>query len=406
MPSNTTANLTNSIQALYLNKYLMGAKARKVYDQISVDYTQFSNGKSMAELMKGSSVSVPFLSQMQPGVTAISQLTDVTPQRLYDAIASVTPTSRGETLSWSQLLEIQTYTDYTARAYEAVGMNAMESIELLATAAATQGSWVERYTARASLDAGTPAHRATDAIFRKYQALFETLRIPGFVTDTGEDNAWSAIMHPFVFHDIAESGNVDSIGLYQNQGIHLNFELAKIGPFRLVSTGYAKTFGGAGLDNGTAVATTLNGDVAPLSTTFVTAADVSANVAAGLFWWIGTEETAGTNYPTNEPVRPLSASTFTITGMGAAPNGGLLYEHSSGEAVRNADSVYTVVFGGPQSLVKVYAVETGPDGQVVGPKKTGSLDQFNLLGWKYYGGYGRISENRLLRFECATSYEA
>jgi len=279
-------------------------------------------------------------------------------------------------------------------------------MELLAQGAALQGSWVERAVARASLDAGTSTHRATDAIFRKYQAMFETLRIPGFLTDGGENNVFSAIMHPFVFHDIAESGNVDSIGLYQDKGIHLNFELGQIGPFRLVSTGYAKVFGAAGADNGTNVATTLNGDVSPLATTFVTAADVSANVAAGLFWWLGTEETAGTHYATNEPVRPLSASTVTITAMGGAANGGTLYAHSSGEAVRNADSAYTIVFGGPQSLVKVYATDVGQDGEVVGPNKTGLLEQFNTIAWKFYGGYGRVSENRLMRFECSTSYEA
>jgi len=402
----TTTNLSSSIQTVYLQKYLMGVRSMRVYDQLAVDYTTFAGGKTMDELMRGSAVQVNFLSRMQPGITAINQTQDVTPQRLYDAVASVTPTSRGEALAWSQQLEIQVYNDYTANAYEAVGMNAQESIELLAQAAALQGSWVERAVARASLDAGTSTHRATDAIFRKYQAMFETLRIPGFLTEGGENNVFSAIMHPFVFHDISEGGNVDSIGLYQDKGIHLNFELGQIGPFRLVSTGYAKVFGAAGADNGTNVATTLNGDVAPLSTTFVTASDVSSNVAAGLFWWLGMEETANTHYATNEPVRPLSASTVTITAMGSAANGGVLYGHSSGEPVRNADSAYTICFGGPQSLVKLYATDVGADGEVVGPNKTGLLEQFNTLGWKYYGGYGRISENRLLRYECSVSYEA
>src|SRR3989304_899105 len=105
-------------------------------------------------------------------------------------------------------------------------------------------------------------------------------------------------MHPFVFHDICESGNVDAIGTYINQGIHLNFELGQIGPFRLVVSPYAKVFGGVGANNATDVDTTLNGATDPLATTIVTAADVSANVAVGLLWTVGTLETGNTFYPT------------------------------------------------------------------------------------------------------------
>jgi len=409
MTVQTTSNLSDSITTLYKSKYLMGAKSQRVYDQISIPYTDLgADGKSMDELMRASAVYVPFLSQMEPGTTAISQTADITPQTLEDATASVTPTSRGEALQWSQQLEIQVYTDYTARAYEIVGQNAMESIELLAEAAACQGTWVERYVARASLDKDTSTHRATDARFREYQGMMLTLKVPGFINDAGEANVWSAIMHPFVFHDIAESGNVDSIGLYQDKGIHLNFELGQIGPFRLVVTPFAKVFGGAGADYdaGThTVADTLASAATALGTTIVTSSDESSHITYGKFWTIGTEETGSTFYPTNERVKILSASTTTLTILGEGPNGGLKYDHAAGAAVRNADSVYTIVFGGPQSLVKLFATDVGEYGETVGPKKTGLLDQFNSLGWKYWGNYGRIAENRVLRFECSTSYE-
>jgi len=407
MAINTTSVLSNSITNVYKGKYLNGAKSIRLYDQLAVPYTEIgADGKTMDELMRGTNVYVPFLADMTPGTTAISQTTDVTPQALDDAISYITPTSRGEALQWPQQLEIQAYTDYTAQAYEKIGMNAMESIEALAIEAALAGSWVERYVARASLDAGTSAHRASDAIFRKYDAMLQMLKAPGYMNDDGSAQVWSAIMHPFVYHDIAESGNVVAIGNLAQPGIHLNWELGQIGRFRLLSSPYAKVFGAAGADNGTSVATTLASDAAALSTTFVTAADVSANVAAGLFWWIGTEETGSTFYHTNEPVRNLSASTTTITTLGTGPNGGLRFAHATGAAVRNADSVYTIVFGGPTSLAKLFATDVGEFGQTVGPKVSGNLDQFNTLGWKFYGGYGRISEHRLLRYECSTSYEA
>ena len=129
--------------------------------------------------------------------------------------------------------------------------------------------------------------------------------------------------------------------------------------------------------------------------------------AYGLFLWLGTEETSTTFYPTNEPVKYISGSTgTTITVLGGGSNGGIKYAHTTAEYMRNADSVYPVLFAGPRSLVKVFATNVGEYGMTVGPKVDGLLDQFNSLGWKYYGGYGRVSENYLLRAEFSTSYEA
>src|SRR3990167_1113011 len=92
MTVQTTSNLTNSIRAQYVADYLSAAYGMRLYDQLAIPI----GGLSMAEAIRGSSVVVPYLSGMAPGVTAISQTADVTPQILYDATASVTPTSRGE----------------------------------------------------------------------------------------------------------------------------------------------------------------------------------------------------------------------------------------------------------------------------------------------------------------------
>ena len=402
----TTSTLTNSIRDVYKGRYLVGVGRNRLYDQLAVPYTELgADGKSMKELMQSTNIYIPFLSDMTPGTTAISEHQDITPQTLRDTTASINWSSRGEALQWSEKLEIAVYTDYTAQAYEKVGANAMESIEILAEAAACQGTWVEYESSISARDTVTDTCVATDAIFRQYHAKFLSLKVPGFINEAGEANTWSAIMHPYVFHDISEGGNVNDIGIYQDKGIHLNFELGQLGPFRLVVSPWAKVFGGAGNDFGTNVATTLGSAANALATTIVTADDVSANIAQGELWTIGTEETANTFYPTNERVKVLSASTTTLTIIGEGPNGGLRFDHAAGAAVRNAYSVYTVVFGGPQSLVKVYADDVGEYGKVGDPKVSGLLDQFNTLGWKYYGGYGRIAENRLMRFECGTSYE-
>lgn len=402
MTIQTTSNLSNSLRTQYAAAYLDAAYGARLYDQIAIPFPGLSPG----DAIRGSAVQTNFLSGMTPGTGTISQTADVTPQILYDAYASVTPTSRGEALQWAEQLDIQVYTDYAAKRIQKIGENQAESIDLLAQAAALQGSWVERAAARASLDAGTPSHRASDSLFRKYYATMLSMKVPGFITADGQANTWIAIMHPYVWGDICESGNYEAIGIYQDRGIHLNFEAGQIGSFRVVSHAYAKVFGGAGADNGTSVAGTLASANSPLDLTLTTSSDHSANIAYGLLWTVGTEETANTFYPTNERVKVLSASTVTLTVNGEGENGGMRFAHAASTAVRNADSAYTICFAGPQSLVKLYDPGVGEFGQFVEPHVTGNLNQFTTAGWKFYGGYGRVRENSLLRYECSTSYEA
>ena len=405
----TSVGPTNSIRTQYISRFQRQVAQQRLYDLLAVDYTTFAGGLSMDEMMRGSSIQINFSSGLQPGTTAISETADVTPQVIRDATASVTPTSRGEAVQWSENLEIQAYTDLADATLEAVGNNAGESIDLLAQAQALQGSWVERAAARASLDAGTVSHRASDSIFRQAAIKLLRLQAPGFMSPDGSAMRWAAIMAPEPFHDIAESGNVNDIGLYQDSGIHLAWSLARIGNFDLVVSPFAKVFGAAGADNGSGAAASLIGAaVNRLATSVTTADDVATNSAYGDWLWIGVEETANTHYATNEAVKLLSAATTTLTIAGSGPNHGLRYDHTNTttDYVRNADSVYPIVFGGPQSLVKVYATDIGPYGKLVGPDVSGLLEQWKHVGWKYYGNYGRLSQNRLLRWEVSTSYEA
>ena len=121
---------------------------------------------------------------------------------------------------------------------------------------------------------------------------------------------------------------------------------------------------------------------------------------------LDTLETGATHVATNERVKYVSASNATITIVGEGSKGGFGFPHTGTTAVvNNNDSAYTIVFGGPDSLAKVYATEIGEYGQLVGPKRDGKLDQFASLGYKWYGGYGRLRENGLLRAEVSVSRE-
>ena len=129
----------------------------------------------------------------------------------------------------------------------------------------------------------------------------------------------------------------------------------------------------------------------------VTESVVSSAVAA--------EETANVFYPKNERIRRTSGLT-TLAFVGSGANGGIRFDHTTSETVHNADSVYPVAYGGPQSLVKVYASDVGEFGELVGPKKDGIVDQWTSLGWKFFGGYGRYAENTILRGEYSSSLDA
>lgn len=388
--------LTNSVRARYKSDYMAAALMERVYDQIAYPFAQ--------ELVAGSSVYVPHISDMTPGVTAISETVDLTPQTVLDALTQITPTSRAEAIQCSELILLQAYTDYGAERARMVGKNMMESIDILARDAATQGDLVSRAAARASLDAGSSGHRLDDAQFTKASTMLSSLKCPGWAVN-GQMN-WAAIMHPAAFHDIREGGNVVSIAQYQQASIILAHELGSVGPFRLVVSPWAKVFGAAGVDNDDVVATTLQTQAAALQKDISLATVTHLDSSMDQYWTIGTEETGSTHYPQNEIVRSISHATGIVTIVGEGANGGLRFTHASGTAVRNADNVYPVVFGGPQSLVKLYQPSVGEYGMMVGPKVDGLVDQFISLGWKFYGGYSILSQNRIVRAEVSSSLQA
>jgi len=175
--------------------------------------------------------------------------------------------------------------------------------------------------------------------------------------------------------------------------------------FRILASGYAKTFYGAGAANSTDVDTTLSSAASRLDKTIVVAS--ADNIAAGQWLNIITaKESSSTFYPENERVKVASVSGTTISIVGEGENGGLRNAHASGAIVNHDDSVHVILFGGPQSLVKVYAPVIGEYGTMVGPKKQGLAEQWDSLAWKWYGGFGRISENWLYRAEVSVSEEA
>lgn len=401
----TTSNLSNSVRTLYGAQYLQGAMPERLYDQFAQPVGQL--GVEQAARM-GATVQVPFASIPPIATAAISQVADITPRTLRDAVASITSTSRGDALQWAELVDIQAYTDIGAERVRAAGGQAARSIDWLAMTAALSGSLVLRAAARASLDAGTSGHRLSDSIISTVETRLAAMGCPYF--DFGGGNSWVALMPPEPYHDLRTGGNIVNVGVYQDKEIILNFELGKVGAFKIVRSPFAKVFGAAGADNASNVATTIAAAVTTgHNNALATGIEVAANtnIVAGDELWIGTEETATTYDPLMERVTVAATpSGTTVSIVGAGPNGGLLYDHPVGHAVRNADSVFPVVYGSPYSMAKLYDAATGEFGKMLDPQVTGYLEQFWTLAWKYYGGYGRFRENCILRGEYAWSGDA
>lgn len=398
MPIITTANLDDSVRVQYEADYVEGAQNERIYDQLAAPV-----GSDMANLKRGSSITVPFISKLAPSEQQMSETDDLVPQTFEDTTVTVTPTSRGNAVKWSEKVTLVTYTNNVAKKISNLGENMQDSIELVAKTAALGGSLVRRKVARASLDAGDATHRFGRDAFIEADSFLAALRVPMFATPRGARRV--ALFHPWLLKDLAADTVIVAVGQYQKPEIVLNGEIGELWGWKILTHANAHVFLAAGIANGSAIAQTVAAESKELATSITLNGVVNVDVGDRIM--IGTVEAAGTLYPKNEWafVKALpGGNVVDVVGMGE--NGGLRFPHAIGETVSNRDNVVPVVFGGPESLGKVYDTEIGEFGQLVGPELTGLAHQWSTMAWKWYGGYGIIAQNRILRGEYATSLDA
>lgn len=405
MATQTTVNLTNAVGTRYSLAYQEAAEVERLYDQLAapISAPQFELEN---RINLGTTYTFNFLSDMTPGTLAISEDADIPLQLLRDATSTITPTSRSEGLRWSQTLDLSVFTNYGAERYKILGRNMMETVDNQAKAAALQGNLVVRAAARASLDAGTTTHNWTEAGIWAAVAMAQSLKCPNFVDGTGR-KMLLAVAHPDAYYDLFHGGNVVSAAIYQDKGILFTGELGEIANCKLIISPSAKVFGAAGADHASSMNTGSGYTLSQAENALNTSIHVTTatNIGSGRYLTIGTEETGNTHYDDNERVKQVSGTTTSVI-VGQGANGGIRFDHASGTTVYNNDSVYPVAYGSPMSLVKVFAREVGEFGEVVGPAKTGSAEQWTTLAWKWFGGYGRMAENYLVRGEYSSSLDA
>jgi N4-gp56 family major capsid protein len=393
----TTTQLSDSLRAQYESDYVEAALPIRTYDQIA---EPLPGDLSMADITKGSSVVVPFLSDLAPSDTAISQTVDIDPVTFEDTTTSISPTSRANYVKTSEQLMNQAYTNFGSAYYKRVGENMMESVDLIAKDVAIGCSLVRygSHGSRSTLDAGTADDLLTMGMFAYAGTVLNTMRAPMFDTLTGTKGV--AIVHPFAWADFCQADTKwIAAAEYQDKSMILNWEAGEVLGFKVIVSPYAKVLWGAGVANASAIATTTTAASKALDK--VIYATVNTDMHVGDHIMIGTIESSTTFYGTNEYATIISVSSLTIGVVGMGHNGGLRYAHASGATISNADNVAAVIFAGKGSLKKIYDTNTGEFGTVVGPYLDGAVRQWANLGWKWRGNYGRISESWLLRQECA-----
>ena len=407
MATQTSTNLTGAITTRYTQAYQRAAEVERLYDQLA---TPVSASQFDLESRRGLGSTYTFNFASDMGITnqTVSEDDDIATQILRDATATLTPTSCSDGLRWSQLLDLSAYTDYIALRAEVLGRNMMETIDNQARNAALQGSLVVRAAARASLDAGTATHNWTEAGVWAAMSTAESLKCPPYVDFRGR-KMYMAIAHPDAYYDMFHGGNVVSAAIYGGLpgSTLLNGELGEVANCKLVISPSAKVFGAAGADNGTSMNTGSGYTLSAAANALATSIGVTTatNIASGRFLTIGTEETGATHYDDNERVKHVSGTTTSVI-VGQGANGGLRFDHALGATVYNNDSVYPVAYGSPTSLVKVFAQEVGEFGELVGPNKVGTVEQWTTLAWKWFGAYGRMAENYIIRGEYSSSLDA
>jgi hypothetical protein len=216
----------------------------------------------------------------------------------------------------------------------------------------------------------------------------------------------AAIMRNAVVADLAENSSIILLGQYRDAAPETVL-MGEIGThmsgIRLIVSDCAKIFHGGGST------VSFAGSSDNLSSAF-SAGDTALGVSTALtsqasgYLTIGTRETTANGEQSNvETVYTPACSSVGFNIVGGAPNGGLVYDHSSDTPVGFYNQVHAVVIFGAKSLMKVHAGDIGAQPQLLPPDNDGLLQQWDSMSWRWYGGFGRWAENRLYRLEVGSN---
>ena len=350
-----------------------------------------------------SSLRIPSYHRLLPANTTRSELTDISPVQIQDSQVTINPSLYGNAVQLSLKVQKEAARDVFQLAAQLVAENAAESVDFVARSVAIAGRGFE-YGNGSSRDAVTNTGALTPGmLYNAAGYLAAAPKLDGGLNHPTLGGGLAAVMRNAVIADLAENSSIILLGQYRDSApetVLMGEVGAHMSGIRLIVSDYAKIFQGAGAVNVASSDNLANAVTAGASTI-----EVSTAISSGSrdYLTLGVRETTANGEQTNTETVYAASSGVAINIAGGAPNGGLVYDHSSDTVVGAYFQVHAVVVFGAKSLMKIHDAEIGVNPQLLPPKVDGLLDQWDSAQWRWFGGFGRWAENRLYRLEVGSA---
>src|SRR3990167_2818367 len=350
-----------------------------------------------------SSLRINTYHRLLPANSTRSEITDIAPVQLRDSAVTISHSLYGNTVQLSLKLQETASRDVFQVASKILAENAGESVDFVARSVAIAGSAFELGNG-SSRDAVNETGVLTPGmLYNAAGYLASAPKLDGGLNQPTIGGGLAAIMRNAVIADLAENSSIILLGQYRDNApetVLMGEVGAHMSGVRLIVSDWAKIFQGGG---STLVASSDN--LSNAVTAGASTIEVSTAISSGTrdYLTLGARETtaAGESVLTETIYAASSGVAINITG--GAPNGGLVFDHSSDTAVGAYHQVHAVVVVGAKSLMKVYDAGIGINPQLLPPKVDGLLDQWDSAQWRWYGGFGVWAQNRLYRLEVGSN---
>ena len=396
-----TGQLTQSLIEVMSGEFDMIVPKNYIYAQSPLTYVP--DGGVLRRGAGYSSLRINTYHRLLPANSTRSEITDIAPVQLRDSAVTISHSLYGNTVQLSLKLQETASRDVFQVASEILAENAGESVDFVARSVAIAGSAFELGNG-SSRDAVNETGVLTPGmLYNAAGYLASAPKLDGGLNQPTIGGGLAAIMRNAVIADLAENSSIILLGQYRDSAPEtvLMGEIgAHMSGVRLVVSDWAKIFQGAG---STKVASSDNLSNAVNAGATTIAVSTALTSGTGTYLTIGTRETTVNGEQTNVETVYAAALSSALAIAGGAPNGGLLFDHSSDSPVGAYNQVHAVVIFGAESIMKVFASDIGENPQLLPPKVDGSLDQWDMAEWRWYGGFGRRAENRLYRVEVGSN---
>lgn len=401
MPMGSVATLPNSAIAVdYMKKYMdWSLKYREVFGPLVAWEPPIPEDGGGAQ-----SFNFPAYGEVPPTSTPLPEMSDVTPEGIYDFNYTVTPKEYGRAFAVSQLARYQSRTTLQDKLARIAAMDRVNSIDrIIRRAVYGHGSDYPTNTFLNTVAGTTMATLAVTDVL-SWDFLTElVMQAQSLGIEPMDGNNFVSVIHPMLAKAILTMQDYKNVGMYSVPDHFYKGEIGMVAGIRFIVSTQAKVYWGAGLATTTPISTTLANAYNAGSTTIIVAS--GANATVGDYITIGTVETESVAPSANlEQVRVTSVNgtTLGIRGLGLwkpdsnNKTNGLYYDHAAGEAVVGTYNVCGIPILGKNSLIGVHGARTGRYGQ--SGLKTGLdiLDRFGYVWWYWYGGVARVDRYMIL----------